>query len=95
MIVILASRLRLLFDLGKYSFNRKLLKQIITYSLPLAVNMLSWWLMSSCNNIIIVSVLGESQNGIYAMALKFGNILVMFTSVITLAWQEEAFRTYG
>ena len=51
--------------------------------------------MSSCNNIIIVSVLGESQNGIYAMALKFGNILVMFTSVITLAWQEEAFRTYG
>lgn len=95
MIVILESRLRLLFDLGKYSFNRKLLKQIITYSLPLAVNMLSWWLMSSCNNIIIVSVLGESQNGIYAMALKFGNILVMFTSVITLAWQEEAFRTYG
>lgn len=95
MTVLLELRLHLLRDIGKYPFNRIMLIQIIKYSLPLAINMISWWMMGSCNNIIVTKFLGASQNGIFAMALKFGTLLSVVTSIITLAWQEEAFRTYG
>ena len=95
MVVYLEFKLHLLADINKYPFNKALLKQIIKYSTPLAINTVSWWLMSSCNNIIITTNLGAYENGIYAIAMKYGMILSVVTSVITLAWQEEAFRTYG
>ena len=57
--------------------------------------MISWWLMSSCNNLIITKTLGVGENGIYAIALKFGTLLSIVTSIITMAWQEEAFRSHG
>ena len=95
MVMYLELKLHILVDINKYPFNRVLLIQIIKYSTPLAINTVSWWLMSSCNNIIITSSLGTHENGIYAIAMKFGMIMSVVTSVITLAWQEEAFRTYG
>ncbi len=95
MVLFLETRLHLLADISRYPFNKELLLQIIKYSIPLAINLISWWLMSSCNSIIISSTLGTAQNGIYAIALKFGTILSIVTTIITLAWQEEAFRNYG
>lgn len=95
MIIILEKRIRLISDINKYPFNKALLRNIIKYSLPLAINMISWWLMSSCNNLIITKTLGVGENGIYAIALKFGTLLSIVTSIITMAWQEEAFRSHG
>jgi O-antigen/teichoic acid export membrane protein len=93
--ILLEYRLRLLKDINNLRFEKSLLVSIIKYSLPLAINYVSWWMMESCNNIIITSSVGSDQNGIYGMAMKFGTILAMITNVITMAWQEEAFRTYG
>jgi O-antigen/teichoic acid export membrane protein len=94
MILVLEFRLRLLKDVRRYQFNRKLFKQIVKYSLPLSVNAISWWLIVSCNNIVVTSILGKGTNGIFAMALKFGSIFLTITSIISAAWLEEAFRTY-
>lgn len=95
MVSFLEYKLQLIPDVRRYPFNKQLLTQIIRYSIPLAINTISWWLMSSCNSVIITTALGASQNGIYAIALKFGTLLSIITTIITLAWQEEAFRTYG
>ncbi len=95
MVFFLEHKLHLLADIGKFPFDKKLLFQIIRYSIPLAINTISWWLQNSCNSVIITYCLGTSQNGIYAIAMKFGTILSIVTTIITLAWQEEAFRTYG
>ena len=95
MVSYLEIKLHLFADINKYPFNRFLLFNIVKYSIPLAINMISWWLMSSCNSIIITSSIGAGQNGIYAIAMKFGTILSIVTTIITLAWQEEAFRSYG
>lgn len=95
MVGILEYRLRILRDINQYPFDKALLKNIIKYSLPLAINSVSWWMFSSCNNYIITAILGSSANGIYSMALRFGTILSTITSIVTLSWNEEAFRTYG
>jgi O-antigen/teichoic acid export membrane protein len=94
MVFVMEFRLHLLRDVRRYSFNRELFKQTVKYSLPLSVNAVSWWLMVSCNNIVVTSVLGKSANGIFAMALKFGSIFSTVTSIIIAAWLEEAFRTF-
>ena len=95
MVAVMEFKLRLLKDIPKYDFDKALLIKIIKYAIPLAINTISWWLMSSCNSIIITTTVGVENNGIYSMALRFGSILSIFTSIVTLAWQEEAFRTYG
>ena len=76
---------------GKW--EKELLKTNIKYSLPLAINSISWWLVSSCNNIVVTQALGDSANGVMAMAQRFGSIFAIITSIINMAWQEESFRT--
>lgn len=95
MVAVMEYKLRLLKDIPHYDFDRALLKEVIKYATPLAINTISWWLLSSCNSVIITTTIGAESNGIYSMALRFGTILSIFTSIISLAWQEEAFRTYG
>ena len=94
MVVLLECRLKLIKDVFKYQFNYKLLLNVLKYSVPLAINSVSWWLFSSSNNYIITAFLGLEETGLYNMAIKFGSILTTITSIITLAWNEEAFRNF-
>lgn len=95
MVALLEWKLKLIKDVFKYQFNHKLLLNVLKYSVPLAINSISWWLFSSSNNYIITAFLGLEETGLYNMAIKFGSILTTITSIITLAWNEEAFRNFG
>lgn len=95
MILVLEMNLKLLTRLKVKEFDRKLLKSIIIYSLPLSINAVSWWLVGSCNNVIITYKLGSAQNGIYSVAKRLGSIISLLTSVINKAWLEESFRIYN
>lgn len=95
MIIIIESKLKLFSRTRKHDFDNELLKSILKYSLPLSINAVSWWLITSSNNLVISNRIGIDANGIYAMASRFGSIMTLITSVINMAWLEEAFRTYG
>lgn len=87
-------KLKLLKNCFRQQLQRDMLFAIIKYSLPLAINSISWWLVSSCNNIVVTNYLGDNANGIMTMAQRFGSIYAIVTSIISMAWQEESFRTY-
>ena len=70
--------------------NYKLLKEMLTYSIPLMPNSLMWWIMNASDRYIIASVLGISANGIYAIAYKVPTILNILSSVFFQAWQLSA-----
>lgn len=89
----LECKLKLISNCLHGGFERKLLITILKYSLPLAINSVSWWMVSSCNNIVVTEFLGSSANGIMAMAQRFGSIYAIFTTIVSMAWQEETFRT--
>lgn len=70
--------------------NKKTIKEILTYSLPMIPNSLSWWIVNVSDRTIISIFLGVSSNAIYTVACKFSNILNSVFSIISMSWQETA-----
>lgn len=70
--------------------DKKLLKDIIKYSVPLIPNMISWWIVSASDRTVISAVIGVAQNGIYSAANKFSGIFSTLYSVFNLTWTESA-----
>ena len=70
-------------------FDKKRLKTMLKYSFPLVPNNISWYIINISDRIIVVSILGSSINGIYAMANKFPNIMNNFSSFFFTAFKEN------
>ncbi|MBQ7596045.1 MAG: polysaccharide biosynthesis C-terminal domain-containing protein, partial [Clostridia bacterium] len=64
--------------------------EILTYSLPMIPNALSWWIVNVSDRTIISIFLGVSFNAIYAVSCKFSNILNSVYSIFNMSWQESA-----
>lgn len=75
--------------------DRKILKWIILFSLPLVPNALSWWIINASDRYVINFFMGSSANGIYAISYKFANILQTITGLVYLAWQEMSLDEYN
>ena len=73
------------------AFEYKLFKQMFCFSLPLCVNSVAYWFLSSYNRVAITNVLGNAANGMYAIASRFGSFITLFTSCFTMAWQEISY----
>ncbi len=61
------------------------------YCLPLSLNSVAFWLLSSLNRIILNTIYGNSANGFYAVGYKFSVIIALATSCFTYAWQDLSF----
>lgn len=76
--------------ISKNSFDSKILREMVTYSIPLVPNSLSWIIISLSDRVIIKSVLGDAANGIYSIANRFPNILYTVYGIFNTAWKESA-----
>lgn len=76
-------------------FNLKLLKIMLTYSLPLIPNSLMWWVMNSSNRYLLTYFLGFEATGLYAVACKFPLLLLVFQGIFFQAWQISAVEEFG
>lgn len=65
-------------------------KEILTFSIPLVPNTISWWVYNASDRTIITVVLGVAANGIYAVTNKFANIANSFSSIFYASWSESA-----
>ena len=68
------------------------IKNMIKYSIPLAINSAAYWFLTSYNKVVISQKLTTVENGLYAVAGKFSVAINLITSCFTLAWQEMAFK---
>ncbi|MFC0321968.1 oligosaccharide flippase family protein [Gallibacterium melopsittaci] len=68
--------------------DRKLIKPMLVYSLPLVPNAVSWWLMTMANKYIIFQQIDTAANGIYAVSSRLPSILMIVFSLFLLAWQD-------
>ena len=66
------------------------LKSMLIYSIPLVLNLTSLWLLNGFGRTIITNKLGPEANGLYTFALKFGSLVSIVGSVISMAMCEEA-----
>ena len=63
---------------------------MVKYSYPLVPNSVGWSIINISDRIIVTFVLGSSENGIYAMANKFPNIMNTFSGFFFTAFKENA-----
>jgi len=77
------------------SFNRKLLKTMLIYSIPLIPNGLMWWVMNVSDRYILTYFLGFDATGIYSVSYKFPSLITLMNSIFFMAWQLSAMQEYG
>lgn len=72
------------------NFNKKELKKLLIYSLPLVPNQLSWWIVNVSDRIIISYFINVAANGVYSAANKFSAICITVFNIFNLTWSESA-----
>ncbi len=70
--------------------DKKFIKEILHYSLPMISNSFSWWIVNVSDRTIISMLLGTAYNGIYSISCKFSNVLSSIYTVFNMSWQESA-----
>jgi O-antigen/teichoic acid export membrane protein len=70
--------------------NKKLMKEMLVYSIPLIPHSLSWTIINLSDRVIITSALGPASNGIYAVSNKFPTIINTVYNYFAIAWKESA-----
>lgn len=90
MVLFLAVRLNLKSYINPKLVNKKLMKEMLSYSIPLIPHSLSWTIINLSDRIIVTSFLGASSNGIYAISNKFPTIINTVYNYFAIAWKESA-----
>lgn len=81
------------FDL-RSPIDKKLLGEMLKYSVPLMLTAISWWITSVSDRMILGNYSGEGDVGIYAIAAKFPNLITNILSVFSQAWLISAVKEY-
>ncbi|WP_307211066.1 lipopolysaccharide biosynthesis protein [Chryseobacterium lathyri] len=69
-----------------------LIRSMVSYSLPLIPNLMSWWAISSASKFIILHYMGPEGNGLYAVASRFPALLLVINSVLLLPLQDRILK---
>ena len=70
--------------------DKKQIKEIAKYSIPMIPTSLSWWIVNVSDRSIISFIIGAASNGIYSVSCKFSTILNSIFNIFNLSWQETA-----
>lgn len=83
---------------GKFSWNEVCDNEtkhlMITYSIPLIFNGVSWWINNSLDRYLVTFFCGVSVNGVYAVASKVPTMLTTLQSVFSEAWNISAIKEF-
>ena len=75
------------------AFDKNLFKRLFIFSIPLCLNSVAFWFLTAYSRVAISNILGEAENGMYAIAGKFSSFITLFTTCFNMAWQEIAYYT--
>lgn len=70
--------------------DKRLLKDMLAYSIPMIPTILSWTINTSIDKYIIIWSIGMGANGIYSVANKIPSLLTTVVNVFLQAWQLSA-----
>ncbi len=70
--------------------DKNLLKEMMRFSAPLIPTYLMWWITSASDRWFLISMVGETENGIYAVGNKLPTLLMLVTTMFYQAWQMSS-----
>ena len=79
-------------DISFKDIDKKLLKKMCIFCIPLAFNSIAFWAMNNINRYFAAYFLGYDASSYVSIASKLTMIITLAASVYSLAWQENAFE---
>ena len=74
--------------------NKKDMKMVMNYAIPLVPNELSWIVIHSSDRMIISAFLSVAINGLIAVAAKISTIYTTIFSIFNTSWTEQVVLHY-
>lgn len=74
--------------------DKNLHKEMLSFSKPMIVNNISWWVNSVSNRYAIIWLCGIAANGIFSVSYKIPSVLMMFQSIFNQAWTLSAVHEF-
>ena len=75
---------------GKSLHNKKIIKEMLIYSIPLIPDYLSGWIINVSDRSLISIILGLQASGVYSVTSKISNILNSVFVIYNTSWHEMA-----
>lgn len=76
------------------NIEKKLLKQMLKFSMPLIPNTICWWIISFLDRVMITHFYSASVNGVYSVANKIPSIITIIVGIFFDAWQISANKEF-
>jgi len=70
----------------KFSFNKKYIKDVLFFGIPLIPHALGGWIITGIDRIFINSMVGIDATGIYTVGYQVGMIIGLLAHSFNLAW---------
>lgn len=86
--LLLFFKLKIYKHISLKAWNKKILKNVLQYSVPLVPNQLSIWILNSSDRFIVNLFLDVAANGILGVSHKFPEMLTAVFNIFQLSWHE-------
>lgn len=88
--VFLLVTVRLDYAIRPKYFNYWLMRDMLSYSLPLIPTTIFWWIVNVSDRFMIKEMISDEVNGLYGVAFKIPTILILLSGMFIEAWQFSA-----
>ena len=88
--IVFRARLWQVFSIA--NIDRRLMKEVFLFSLPMIPTTLCWLITDLSDRAMVTYFCGESANGIYAAAYKIPTIVNLIAGIFLQAWQFSAVK---
>lgn len=80
----------------KLTFRKNIttVKALQTYSAPLIATSVGWWISSFIDRFVVIHYVGNSENGIYAVAYRIPTIVSVMSQIMARAWTLSAIKDF-
>ena len=85
----LLAKLKIIKYLSIKHIDKNALRTMMSYSLPMIPNSISWWIFSSSDRFVISYFISVSATGLLSIAYKFSNIGVIIYNVFNMSLTES------
>ena len=81
-------------DIRRGKYEKKLAREMVAYSMPMAVISVAWWINYASDRYILTFFCGTTINGIYAIAYKIPHILNAVNGIVYQAWSISSITEF-
>ena len=75
-----------------FKYNKKSIKSLLNFGIPMIPHQLAGWMSSYGDRIIIISILGASATGVFSVGYQIAMIMAVLTSAFNKVWSPYLYK---